>query len=106
MKFYDKVSKSGMFADSRVEHFILKHLCSLEKLSKPATKILAEKGEISTDIIYFGGTLKLAVGLYNDGLVRLRLFANSIYGGEVEVGRLLVQTQNYFNTVKFLCEKE
>lgn len=106
MKFYDKISKSGMFADKRVEHMVLKRLVELESLNEPSSKILLDKGVYATDLNYFGGTLRLDVGLYKDGIVRLQLFAHQIYGGEVEVGRLLVQEQNYFNTIRFLTKKE
>lgn len=99
MRFYEKIAKRGMFCDKRVEHTFLKVFTAqvpngLDQLS--------EKGEFKFWLSYYEKILNVDVSLYNDGIVRVNLYVESVNGELVEVGRLLVAEGNFFATVKHL----
>lgn len=106
MRFFEKISKSGMFSDKRFEHIYLKRLVTLGEEGVDITEKLNKDGETIVEVDYFGGELFVDVSLYTDGIVRSIVKINNDKGEEVELGRLLIDENTFFGTLNYFKNKK
>lgn len=96
MKIYNKISKSGIFCDKRVEHFTL-----VEFLKGDKAEEFEDYFSVDLTVRFYDAELAVEVTEFDDGIVRM--FARV---GSVEVGRLLVDSTNFKGIIKHLLSKK
>lgn len=106
MRFFEKISKSGMFSDKRFEHIYLKQLVTLGEEGVDIIEKLNKEGETIVEVDYFGKALLVDVSLYTDGIVRNIAKVNNDKGEAVELGRLLIDENTFFGTLNYFKNKK
>lgn len=106
MRFFEKISKSGMFSDKRFEHIYLKKLVMLGEEGIDIIEKLNRDGETIVEVDYFDGELFVDVSLYTDGIVRSIVKIKNDKGKEVELGRVLIDENTFFGTLNYFKNKK
>lgn len=106
MRFFEKISKSGMFSDKRFEHIYLKRLVTLGKEGVDIIEKLEKEGEAIVLVDYFSGELFVEVSLYTDGIIRSIAKIYNDRSEAVELGRLLVDESIFFGTLNYFKNKK
>lgn len=98
MKLFNKISKSGIFCDKKVEHF------TLIQLRKPKNySTFVESGAVEVVVPYYSAELLVDVGIYEDGIVRLIAYLKSDTQKQ-ELGRLLLSEADFVGNLSHLAK--
>lgn len=106
MRFFEKISKSGMFSDKRFEHIYLKRLVTLGEEGVDVIEKLEKEGEAIVGVDYFSGELLVDVSLYTDGIIRSIVKIYNDKGEGVELGRLLIDENTFFGTLNYFKNRK